>query len=536
MTTTGDDSSADSRPGRQESRALAAALQNLLEGAARRLEDGAASATGQRIAEHLGVELRRTILLTMEIPEWQHVSVQRAAGAYLDELEDPADWFGVLSPHLGHMEFRSLLLHEAGSGAEDVVPPEYGTAADGPSSQLEVIAFGLVLTHSPEGVPVVLAVHRTQMHGPPQLEVVVLAADRAAATSTQERMRALIEELDVIRGQVISFGSSEHYGNALVTFLPRAELRSDQVILEAGVLPRIERHLLLTGRHARRLRASGMHLRRGVLLYGPPGTGKTHIVRYLVSQARESTVIILTGRSLQFIEQAATLARRVAPTIVVVEDVDLIGRDRSFSPDGNPLLFSLLDAMDGVSSDADVTFLLTTNRPADLEEALIQRPGRIDLAVEVPRPGEDSRRRLLQLYAGNATLTAELAGAVARTEGLTASALKELMRRAVLETLIDAAPESGAAPDDPEPDNTAEAPGTDRDQPAPVVTTSILDEALQGYLVDAQELARALADPDHTHEHTEDGPARPGLPPTPQGLPTGGWMSSARRHFPRRYR
>jgi len=84
---------------------------------------------------------------------------------------------------------------------------------------------------------------------------------------------------------------------------------------------------------------------------------------------------LLTGRSIRFIDQAAALARRLQPSMVVLEDVDLVATDRDFAPDGNPLLFSLLDAMDGVGADADVTFALTTNRADILEIALADRPG-----------------------------------------------------------------------------------------------------------------------------------------------------------------
>ena len=72
--------------------------------------------------------------------------------------------------------------------------------------------------------------------------------------------------------------------------------------------------------------------------------------------------------------------------MVVLEDVDLVATDRDYVPDGNPLLFSLLDAMDGVGADADVTFVLTTNRADILETALVDRPGRVDLAIEIPAP------------------------------------------------------------------------------------------------------------------------------------------------------
>src|SRR5206468_2409425 len=102
--------------------------------------------------------------------------------------------------------------------------------------------------------------------------------------------------------------------------------------------------------------------KRGLLLHGPPGTGKTHTVRYLMSRMTDATVIILTGSAMRFISKAAELARRLQPSMLVVEDVDLVAQDRTITA-GNPLLFSLLDAMDGIGADADVTFVLTTNRP-----------------------------------------------------------------------------------------------------------------------------------------------------------------------------
>jgi ATP-dependent 26S proteasome regulatory subunit len=128
--------------------------------------------------------------------------------------------------------------------------------------------------------------------------------------------------------------------------------------------------------------------------------------------------------------------------MVVLEDVDLVANDRSFGPAGNPLLFSLLDAMDGIGADADVIFVLTTNRADMLERALADRPGRVDLAVEIPRPDAIGRERLLRLYFADMPVTADLAPVVAATDGVTASFLKELARRAVLAALRAGTPTS----------------------------------------------------------------------------------------------
>ena len=95
-----------------------------------------------------------------------------------------------------------------------------------------------------------------------------------------------------------------------------------------------------------------------------------------------------------------------------------------------------------MDADADVTFVLTTNRVAEMERALVDRPGRVDLAVEVPRPDAVARERLLRLYARDVPLDEDgVAPTVAATDGVTASFVRELVRRAVLRGLAD-----GAAP------------------------------------------------------------------------------------------
>jgi ATPase family associated with various cellular activities (AAA) len=311
----------------------------------------------------------------------------------------------------------------------------YGTAATGPDTDTEVVTLGLIATTAPAGEPVVIGLRAEREFGPPHGVLEILAADRAAASAARTEISRLATEHNVFRGQVLSFGQSEHQGNELVSFLPRIPLTADQVVLPAGVLDTIERHVSGIGSLSAELRGTGQHLKRGLLLYGPPGTGKTHTVRYLAGKLTGATVILLTGRSIRFVESAATLARRLQPSMVVLEDVDLIAMDRDFSADSNPLLFTLLDAMDGVGADADVTFVLTTNRADILEHALADRPGRVDLAVEIPRPDAVCREQLLRLYARDVALDGATPSGVAATEGVTASYIKELVRRAVLAAL-----------------------------------------------------------------------------------------------------
>jgi len=91
--------------------------------------------------------------------------------------------------------------------------------------------------------------------------------------------------------------------------------------------------------------------------------------------------------------------------------------------------------MDGVGADADVTFVLTTNRADILEMALADRPGRVDLAIEIPRPDAGCRERLFGVYVRDLAVDANLDPVVAGTEGVTASFVKEMIRRTVLASL-----------------------------------------------------------------------------------------------------
>ena len=239
----------------------------------------------------------------------------------------------------------------------------------------------------------------------------------------------------------------EHDGGALLSFHTRPQVAREQVILPSEVLDGIERQVLGVARHAGRLLASGQHLKRGVLLHGAPGTGKTHTIRYLLGQLSGVTVMLLSGKALRRIAEACSVARTLQPSVIVVEDVDLIAEQREFGGGTHPLLFQLLNEMDGLGQDLDVTFLLTTNRADLLEPALAQRPGQVDHAALLPVPDADARLRLLHLYQGKLRLElSEQDTVISRTEGVTASFMKELLRRAALSAADESADEVPGKP------------------------------------------------------------------------------------------
>jgi len=424
---------------------LARAMYTLMRAARNRLAGDEQSQLVKLITEHLGCGVSEILNVRARWEDWEHANLQLAADAYLAEYSPDAAWVGVAGPRHGFHDVIDMLAMAMRHGEFEVGAVDYATVSVGPDSSIDAVRLGLVPTVAPDGTPVVLAVHGAPPDMEPLCQLQVLAADRAAATAARERFEQLMREHDVFRGKVLTFGSSEHHGkmmmfgfsehrgNRLLKFLLRPRLSAHDVILPPGVLESVERHVVLPGGLAAALRATGQHLKRGLLLHGPPGAGKTHTVRYLMSRLTGSTVIVVSGPALVMIGEATALARRLQPSVVVVEDIDLVAEDRAVKPSSQPLLFQLLNEMEGIASDADVTFVLTTNRVEVVERALIDRPGRVDLAVHIPRPDAECRRRLLDLYASEVTLDLpDPSRLVAATEGVTASFIRELVRRAVL--------------------------------------------------------------------------------------------------------
>lgn len=419
---------------------LARALTELLDDARRQLGPGRGAALVQRVTDHVGVPLAELPNVTLQLPSWEHVTLHKGVEAYLAAHSPGAEWFGVAGMHRGHEDLMGMLGGAEQHGMFGLGAVDYGTATAGPDEVVEVVQLGFVRTAAPDGRPVVIGLRGGyEQFGDPVCELRVFAADREVATAVRDEVERLARKRDVLRGAVLFFDVNEHRGNEMVSFLPRPELSADDVVLPAGVLDAIERHVVRSAEHTSRLTELGQHLKRGLLLHGPPGTGKTHTVRYLLGRLRGYTVVVLSGRAMRLLPQATALVRRLQPAVLVIEDVDLIAEDRG-THETTPLLFELLNRIDGIDADADITFILTTNRVEDMERALVDRPGRVDLAVEVPRPDAEGRERLLRLYARGMPLDApQVTRIVGATDGVTASYMRELVRRAVLRT-IDADP------------------------------------------------------------------------------------------------
>jgi DNA polymerase III delta prime subunit len=449
------------------------------------------------VSDFLGPDGAEHSVVTRELPAFEHVNLQTAIDAWSAREGRSVEVRGIaMPPHYGDLSLQQLV------GGEALPPlrltaPALADLPNGPGSTLGCLRMAVLLVTDQDGRYVVMI--QAPSEHQPRLQIEVAGLPVGMSQRVLAELDQLRGELNVYRGHLLDVSLSP-MGQVVLSFVDSPGVTREDVVLPAAVLARVEQHALGVAAHREALLATGQHLKRGLLLYGPPGTGKTHTTRYLLGQMTSYTRLVLTGRSLVAVGAVADLARALLPAAVVLEDVDLVAEERSLGPSSSPVLFDLLDAMDGAAPDADLLFLLTTNRADLLEPALAARPGRVDIAVEIALPDTAARRRLLTLYGQNVPLALtdeDVDLSVERTDGTTASFLKELIRRSVLEALHD----------DPE---------------LPAVTGAHVARALDDMLDDAQAVTRTLL----------------GVGVDPTTLPAGGalamgpgraWMAYARR-------
>lgn len=191
----------------------------------------------------------------------------------------------------------------------------------------------------------------------------------------------------------------------------------------------------------------GAKIPRGILLSGAPGNGKTLLAKAVAGEAHcpffsisgSDFVEVFVGVGASRVRDLFAQARRHAPCIVFIDEIDAVGRQRGIGLGGGndereQTLNQLLAEMDGFSTEhGSVIILAATNRPDVLDKALL-RPGRFDRIIEVPYPDVTSRESILEVHAKSVKLAADVdLKKIARgTPGFTGADLKNLINEAAL--------------------------------------------------------------------------------------------------------
>jgi len=396
------------------------------------------SATRKRLKQHFGGRpLERIVTTARTFPAASQVDVQLALDGFFvrranRNLLGIHSAFGHETPTLAHLFTRGPFPVEIG-------PLQHDDVDVGDPAPVRCLRNGLWLSRD-QDLPFALLLSPAIQHGHVGGVHVELAVPHGepGLQFSQRFFRDLESRVNTggtYRGKVISLESRREYsgrGGAVKVHRLRSVSR-EEVILPDKTLALLDRNVGSFIRARGHIKQLGLSAKKGLLFYGPPGTGKTHTIHYLASHVPEHTTLLITAEQVGLLDEYFRLARFLQPSIVVVEDVDLIARARQQmgSACEEVLLNKLLNEMDGLREDADVIFILTTNRPDQLEPALASRPGRIDQAIEFPLPDERGRAKLVKLYARGLEVPAELLDLIVRkTRGASPAFIRELMRRA----------------------------------------------------------------------------------------------------------
>ncbi|MFN9499582.1 MAG: ATP-dependent Clp protease adaptor ClpS [Erythrobacteraceae bacterium] len=350
------------------------------------------------------------------------------------------------------MEFADLW--ETGNSAQMIVPVQYAELDIGEESPRRCVGTALWLLDKDGLKHAVFVSQEEGMRGDPRVKVEIAVptgqAGASLVASYFRDMERVIEKAESYRGKVLSLEMDTRWqglaGGITIHRLP--PIAREDVILPEKTLALLDRNVLDFAALRPKLRAIGQPTKKGLLFYGPPGTGKTHTIQYLASSLTGHTTLLVTADQVCLLNEYFGLARLLQPSVLVIEDADLIARDREDMRGAGEeaLLNKLLNEMDGLRQDADIFFVLTTNRPEHLEPALAGRPGRIDQAIEFPLPNEQGRLKLALLYGGELQLDEGVRGKIVqRTEGVSAAFIKELMRRISQRVIEDGAAEQRAS-------------------------------------------------------------------------------------------
>lgn len=405
------------------------------------LEETAGMMVAPLVLAHFApLDIRALAVSERKFPFRVRADLQRELDSLLQQNGSTTSWFsGVRQENAWEgINFGSLISTFSQQPVLSV-PPHYDQVDIGQEEPVSCLQAGLWLLKQGEVAYAVLlspAMRHAQTTGVAfQIATPNTEAGWSISRDFFKRLEESVQKAQSYRGKILSLEQDEesYSGRASgLTVHKLAVVEREQVILPRKTLELLDRNVMDFVAKRSMLAKFRQSTKKGLLFYGPPGTGKTHTIHYLARSLPGHTTLLISAEQVGYLTEYMTLARLLQPSMVIIEDVDLIARDRGDmnSPCEEVLLNKLLNEMDGLKEDAEILFVLTTNRPQDLEAALASRPGRVDQAIEFPLPDEEGRAKLVRLYSKGLEVPEEVINdIVRRTNGVSAAFIKELMRR-----------------------------------------------------------------------------------------------------------
>ncbi|MDB5553019.1 MAG: ATP-binding protein [Rhizobium sp.] len=226
------------------------------------------------------------------------------------------------------------------------------------------------------------------------LDSVCLIYREPDETTIVQLVRRLLQESDPFKNRVVLVNRDLRTVRSRMSdrcwddIIPHEQVRAEFDFIASSI------------RRREMLKAEGLTIRRGLLLSGPPGDGKSTAIECFVNEiAGEASVIIV--EAVEHIRAVYHLAQTLAPTVVILEDLDLMTSSRQKSYYGytkEDVTGELLQVLSGGSAYADIVTIATTNHPEAIDEALAKRAGRFDSHIRMGYPGDNEKKLILDLY------------------------------------------------------------------------------------------------------------------------------------------
>jgi cell division protease FtsH len=301
--------------------------------------------------------------------------------------------------------------------------PDYSEINAGPGKKINVLTHGRLLLRRGESR---LSVRiKFTRHG----ERAWIAVEGQVAIKAEVKQFAAAIDKTVKKLQLYKAQKLKYTGD--LQFLQLGSKNWDDLSL----LPELKEELMANTvdflKRSKELAKYGIPRKRGLILAGKPGTGKTLISKVLMSNSPGITCLAADPALLvhaRYIKEIYAIAGDLKPSIVFLEDIDLIGECRAGPGARGEALNELLDILDGVKECSEVVTIATTNYAEALDDALSQRPSRFDRIITMRPPGRELRREIVHNLCRRIPLDQAVQDhVVSMTEGYTPAQVQEVV-------------------------------------------------------------------------------------------------------------
>ena len=392
-----------------------------------------------RIASILGMRLKGFQVFTRELPHYRFVDLYRATEKLFERLGE----ISIVQSEHSQEDLNSILNADRPNWVTRQFKPSklisWPVNYDQEKSLPDDCFWICKKSPSYAGEPIIVRLRFDAFRGKSILEVASRVG--VVAESVLESIVSGSVERSIYRNKILALafeaGTKDQYGDVesppqlRILFKTIDAVEDEDIIIAEDVRAILWRNVIDLHHRRQVLKAHHVPVRRGVLLYGPPGTGKTFACRYLCGKLPDVTRIIVTGSALLQVSSVFSLARLLQPSLVILEDVDLVFSSREINLYSS-VLGDMLDQMDGLRPYEDIGFVLTTNAIDRMEAAIKDRPGRISQCIHFGPPEPELRRRYLLHYLARYEISNLDADKLVReSRGATQAFLKEWVHRAV---------------------------------------------------------------------------------------------------------